>query len=69
MHLVSTRDQVVHAAGKAFRFREEEMIHTEDSYKYSLQTFGRLTSQAGFRLSRQWIDAKQYFAVQHMTVD
>ncbi len=54
MHLVSQREQVVHVAGRQFGFRSGEAIHTEDSYKYSLEHFARLTSQAGFTLARQW---------------
>jgi dimethylhistidine N-methyltransferase len=69
MHLVSKKDQVVRVAGRPFEFREGETIHTEDSYKYSLKHFARLTSQAGFTLSQQWTDPKQYFAVQYLTVD
>jgi dimethylhistidine N-methyltransferase len=69
MHLVSRKLQRVRVAGREFQFREGEAIHTEDSYKYSLKHFARLTSQAGFSLSRQWIDPNQYFAVQYLTVD
>ncbi len=69
MHLVSEKEQVVRVAGRAFAFRAGETIHTEDSYKYTLETFARLTSGAGFKLSRQWVDCNQYFAVQYLTVD
>ena len=68
MHLVSTKDQVVHVGGRQFEFGSGEAIHTEDSYKYSLKHFARLTSQAGFTLSQQWIDPNHYFAVQYLTV-
>jgi dimethylhistidine N-methyltransferase len=67
MHLLSKKNQVVHVSGRKFEFREGEAIHTEDSYKYSLKHFARLTSLAGFTLSQQWIDPKQYFAVQYLT--
>ena len=69
MHLVSEKDQVVCVAGRAFVFRQGETIHTEDSYKYTLEHFARLTCGAGFKLSRQWVDCNQYFAVQYLTVD
>ncbi len=69
MHLVSKKNQVVHLAGRQFAFLEGEAIHTEDSYKYSLEHFSRLTSQAGFTLARQWLDANCYFSVQYLTVD
>ncbi len=67
--LVSEKAQVVHLAGRTVSFHAGEMIHTEDSYKYSLETFGRLTSQAGFSLVRQWLDPRKYFSVQYLTVD
>ena len=38
--------------GRAFAFDAGETIHTEDSYKYSLEHFARLTSRAGFTLDR-----------------
>src|SRR5262249_40077156 len=69
MRLVSRKNQIVRVAGREFQFREGEAIHTEDSYKYSLTHFARLTSRAGFSLSQQWIDSKQYFAVWYLTVD
>jgi dimethylhistidine N-methyltransferase len=69
MHLVSRKAQVVRLDGRAFAMDEGEMIHTEDSYKYSWEHFGRLTSQAGFSLDRQWFDENRYFCVQHLNVD
>jgi dimethylhistidine N-methyltransferase len=69
MHLVSEKEQVVRLAGRQFAFRAGESIHTEDSYKYRLEHFARLTSAAGFTLSRQWLDCNDYFSVQYLTVD
>lgn len=68
MHLVSLDDQIVRVDGEAFAFQEGEMIHTEDSYKYSLEHFGRLTSRAGFALDRQWFDDNRYFCIQYLIV-
>jgi dimethylhistidine N-methyltransferase len=69
MHLVSQKAQVVRVSGTEFSFNQGESIHTECSYKYSLDHFGRLTSQAGFTLARQWLDPRGYFAVQYLVVD
>lgn len=69
MHLVSLADQVVRIAGNEYAFREGETIHTECSYKYSLEHFGRLTARAGFSIRQQWTDPKSYFSVQYLTVD
>ncbi len=69
MHLVSLRSQAVLIGGATFLFGEGETILTEYSYKYSLASFGHLTSRAGFRLAQQWQDPKGYFAVQYLVVD
>jgi L-histidine N-alpha-methyltransferase len=68
LHLVSLDDQVVRVGGQAFSFQDGEMIHTEDSYKYSLEHFGRLTARAGFALDRQWFDGRRYFCIQYLIV-
>ncbi len=66
MHLVSLDDQAVRVDGQEFAFQNGEMIHTEDSYKYSLEHFGRLTSRAGFAVDRQWFDVNRYFCIQYL---
>ena len=48
MHLLSTRDQRVRVAGQTFALREGESIHTESSYKYSIEGFHDLARRAGF---------------------
>ena len=57
MHLVSTREQKASVAGRSFAFREGESIHTECSYKYSIEGFHRLARHAGFELEQVWTDA------------
>jgi L-histidine Nalpha-methyltransferase len=68
MYLVSREPQVVRIAGMDFSFDQGEPIHTEYSYKYSLEHFGRLTSRAGFSSVEQWSDPSGYFAVQYLIV-
>ncbi len=63
MHLVSTRDQTVRLEGQRFTFREGERLHTENSYKYSLESFRALAEDAGFRQVRVWTDPARLFAV------
>jgi len=58
IHLVSDRAQVVRVAGRTISFTAGESIHTEDSYKYSLDSIGRLTAQAGWTLVRRWLDSR-----------
>jgi L-histidine Nalpha-methyltransferase len=69
LSLVSLKAQRVQVAGRRFAFAPGEPIHTEDSYKYSLESFARLTAAAGFSLERQWLDEDRYFCVQLLTAD
>ncbi len=57
MHLISTREQQVSVAGQRFAFREGESIHTECSYKYSVEGFHGLARRAGFDPEQVWTDA------------
>ncbi len=63
MHLVSTRDQTVRLEDRRFTFRAGERLHTENSYKYSLEGFRALAEDAGFRQLRVWTDPAKLFAV------
>lgn len=65
MHLVSRKDQQVRIAGHRFDFRIGESIHTENSYKYTVDEFSSLASQAGFHLNRVWTDEQGLFSVQY----
>lgn len=69
MHLVSTCRQQVHIAGQVFAFAEGEGIHTESSYKYSIQGFQRLARSAGFVCERVWTDEQGWFSVHCLRVE
>jgi dimethylhistidine N-methyltransferase len=63
MHLVSTRKQSVSLQGERFEFGDDESIHTENSYKYSVAGFHALAADAGFEAERVWTDPQQLFSV------
>jgi dimethylhistidine N-methyltransferase len=63
MHLVSRADQIVNAAGQTFAFKEGERLHTENSHKFTPESFADLAAQAGWTVTRQWISAAPQFAV------
>ncbi len=63
MHLISNAPQEVQVAGEAFRFSEGESIHTECSYKYSIEDFHALAARAGFEPVCVWTDEEQLFSV------
>ncbi len=49
--------------GRRIDFRAGETIHTENSYKYSLESFGALARGAGWTPVAVWTDADKYFSV------
>jgi dimethylhistidine N-methyltransferase len=63
MHLMSLKDQAVTVAGESFRFAAGETLHTENSYKFSVEGFGELAARAGWRLERWWTSAHPAFAM------
>jgi dimethylhistidine N-methyltransferase len=64
MHLASTKRQRVKVAGTAIDFRAGETIHTENSYKYSVESLSALARGAGWRPLEAWTDAHNYFSIQ-----
>lgn len=48
MHLVSTRRQQVHINGVTIDFRAGETIHTENSYKYTVESFRAMARGSGW---------------------
>lgn len=68
MHLTSTVKQTVRVGGEIFTFEEGESIHTECSYKYTVDEFSRLAVDAGFTPVSVWTDVDNYFSVHYLTV-
>jgi L-histidine Nalpha-methyltransferase len=64
MHLASLKRQKVKVAGDTIDFRAGETIHTENSYKYSVESLAALARGAGWRPLAAWTDARKYFAIQ-----
>jgi len=69
MHLASRRDQRVAVCGRVIEFRECETIHTENSYKYTPDSFAALTRRAGWTPLESWTDADGYFLVQALRAE
>jgi dimethylhistidine N-methyltransferase len=64
MHLASLKRQKVKVAGETIDFRAGETIHTENSYKYSVESLGALARGAGWRPLQTWTDVRKYFCIQ-----
>lgn len=63
MHLISRRTQTVRVLGRSFSFRAGESIHTESSYKYSLERFRALARGSGWTPRESWTDKAGMFSV------
>ncbi len=63
MHLVSLARQKVRVMGKPIEFRRGETIHTENSYKYTVELFRSQARSAGWTPAAFWLDEQSYFSV------
>ena len=63
MHLASRKRQKVRVCGRSIEFRAGETIHTENSYKYTLGSFGALARGSGWKPLAAWTDPNKYFSV------
>ena len=63
MHLVSRVRQAVRVGKARFALEPGESIHTENSYKYSVEEFRALARRAGFRGEKLWLDRRGLFAL------
>ena len=63
MHLVSLANQKVRACGRWFEFRRGETIHTENSYKYTVDSFRNRARGTGWSPAAAFLDDERYFCV------
>jgi dimethylhistidine N-methyltransferase len=62
MHLESLEAQTVTVAGRRFQFRKGETLHTENSHKFTVQSFKNLATSAGWSVKACWTSGEQPFA-------
>jgi dimethylhistidine N-methyltransferase len=65
IYLESMRAQSVSISmpKSSFKFKEGERIHTENSYKYTLEMVARMLCVSGFRLQKTWFDKREWFGL------
>jgi dimethylhistidine N-methyltransferase len=63
MHLRAKHDVSVTWPSQSIHFKAGEMIHTENSYKYTKASFSNLLIKAGFAAVQTWTDPKELFMV------
>jgi dimethylhistidine N-methyltransferase len=68
MHLGSLKNQQVHVGEKTIAFKQGESIWTESSYKFTLDDFAQLASEAGFHIEEVWLDPQHFFSIQYLSV-
>jgi dimethylhistidine N-methyltransferase len=66
MHLISERDQTATIAGRRFAFAAGEVLHTENSHKYTIEGFRRMAREAGFIPAASWRDPENLFSIHYL---
>jgi L-histidine Nalpha-methyltransferase len=70
MHLESLREQMIAIddLGLEVHFEAGERIHTENSYKFSMEMICSILQNAGFSLNQTWMDERKWFGLHLATV-
>jgi dimethylhistidine N-methyltransferase len=63
MHLMSTCAQTVRLGDSEHAFAEGETLHTENSYKFTVDGLHQLARQAGFTPGPVWTDPERQFCL------
>ena len=63
MYLVSLKRQRVNLCGRIIEFAQGEPIHTEDSHKYTIESFREMAARAGFNPRAVWTDPDRLFSI------
>ncbi|HEY4075794.1 MAG TPA: L-histidine N(alpha)-methyltransferase [Rhizomicrobium sp.] len=63
MYLVSLKRQSATLHGQRFEFAQGEPLHTEDSHKYTIESFREMAARAGFSPRAVWTDAERLFSI------
>ncbi len=63
MHLMSTCRQTVHVGSTAYSFAPGETLHTENSYKFTVDGLRQLAQRAGFTPGQHWTDPDHKFCL------
>lgn len=62
MHLRAVRPTAIEIGDRRFPFAAGETLHTENSHKFTLETFEALVNRTPWRLEKAWTDPKGWFA-------
>ncbi len=63
MYLVSLKRQRITLNGRPVDFAQGEPVHTEDSHKYTIESFREMACRAGFNPRAVWTDEERLFSI------
>jgi len=69
MYLISMATQQVHIGNHCINFLRGDGIHTENSYKYTIEGFQQIAADAGFTPLKVWTDEEELFSVHCLQVE
>jgi L-histidine Nalpha-methyltransferase len=63
MHLISKKDHEAYISliEESFKFKEDESIHTENSYKYSINQITKIAADNRFEVGMNFVDTRKWF--------
>ncbi len=67
MHLFSQSDQTARLGNQTINFKRGESIHTENSYKYSIDDFEKIVHDAQLKIEHTWQDKDQLFSMHYLS--
>ena len=66
MYLKSLKRSAYNVLGETVTFEKGELVHTEHSYKYTIEGIASLAQNSGFLLKHSWTDKKDLFSVNYL---
>jgi L-histidine N-alpha-methyltransferase len=63
MKLKAIKKNNISINGSNYSIKKNEEIHTENSHKYTIQSFKNLAIKAGWKIKKTWVDDKKLFSV------
>ncbi len=63
MHLVSLEDQTVNSSYGQIKFKKNQTIHTENSYKFTIESFKEILVKAGFDNLTSFVHPSKRYAI------
>ncbi|OUW00621.1 MAG: L-histidine N(alpha)-methyltransferase [Betaproteobacteria bacterium TMED156] len=69
MHLVSLENQIVESSHGEILFRKGQTIHTENSYKYTVDSFKAILDSAGYNNLNSFVHSSERYAMFTATKD